>query len=71
MKLDYYILSAQYGLIPYSTLIEKYNVTFNDLSNTELKELASYLHIREDLDKILDNYKQVYLLLGDKYRKTF
>lgn len=69
-KFDLYILSAQYGLIPYTALIDKYNITFNNLTDTELEEISSQLNIRNDIDKVLSKYKQVFILLGDKYRKT-
>lgn len=69
MKFDHYIISAKYGLIPADTMIPYYNKTFNHYKKSELKQIAPYLHIREDVENLIrkNNYKLVIILLGDMY----
>ena len=69
-KIDVYIISAQYGLIPYDEKIEYYNQTFNNLDIYALKQIVPELHIREDIDKIFNEYKYNFLCLSNKYLAT-
>ena len=64
---DVYIISAQYGLIPLEEKILNYNVAFNDLKEEEIKNLSNQFHIREDLEKVLNNHSIAFILFGKRY----
>lgn len=66
-RVDIYVISAQYGLIPYTEIISDYNVTFNDINEKDIKNMSNELKIREDLEKVLENYDMCFILFGKKY----
>lgn len=70
---DLYIISAGYGLIHSSTVIEPYDITFNDLHKTDLPKLAGTLDIRSDLEYLLSNtsYDLMVLAVSDMYLEIF
>lgn len=67
--IDYYILSAGYGLIKANTLIDFYDSTFNDIHKNDAVKFSRDAKIRETFDKLLaiNNYDIVLICLGDKY----
>lgn len=67
VQVDVYVISAQYGLIPFSEKILKYDVSFNDLSEEQIKNLSSQFHIREDLEKVLNAHSLAFILFGKRY----
>lgn len=68
-NVDYYILSAGYGLIEAHTLIDKYDSSFNDLGKKDLRELRSLFQVRQAFDLLMrtNEYELVFVLLGDVY----
>lgn len=68
--LDLFIVSAGYGLIQEDKQIVPYEVTFNSMSSSGIKEWSQKLHIHEDLNKVIAKYDLVFMLLGDKYLRA-
>ncbi|MDR3543677.1 MAG: hypothetical protein P4L69_22380 [Desulfosporosinus sp.] len=63
-----FILSAKYGLLEETDMIEPYNETLNNQSVTEIKKWAS--NIIDILAKKTDLHEDEFILLaGEKYRK--
>ena len=68
VEVDRYFISAGYGLVEESTRLPPYEVTFNDLSTSEIRERGSALGIQRDVLEVLDsNYDLVFLPLGKEY----
>jgi Family of unknown function (DUF6884) len=74
VKIDFFILSAGYGLIEESKNILPYNVTFSPqkgvkFSIKDVKQRGKSLKIPEDIKKVLNNsqYDLAILLLGKYY----
>lgn len=69
---DLYILSAKYGLIPETEKIPYYDLSFNSLQKIDVRRICPDLHIREQLDYLLEHtsYKVVIFILGDQYLQT-
>lgn len=68
--LDWYILSAGYGLIRPWTEIAPYNATFHELPLAERDEWIFSLRIAEKIQTLLshtDEYDLVLVALGDEY----
>ena len=68
--LDLFIVSAGYGLIREDKQIVPYEVTFNNMNSSGIKEWSQKLHIHEDLNNVITNYDLVFMLLGDKYLRA-
>ncbi|MHA1581485.1 MAG: DUF6884 domain-containing protein [Candidatus Baldrarchaeia archaeon] len=66
---DFYILSAGFGLLEEQTLIPPYECTFGVMSKEEIRHRSKKLRIEEKLIKILEekNYDIAFFLLGVKY----
>jgi len=66
---DFYILSAGFGLLEEKTLIPPYECTFGDMSKEEIRRRSKRLRIEEKLLKILERekYDIAFFLLGVKY----
>jgi len=63
-----YILSAKYGLLEESDLIEPYNETLNDKSQPEIKMWSE--KVLQELRNNADLEKDEFIILaGEKYRK--
>jgi cytoplasmic iron level regulating protein YaaA (DUF328/UPF0246 family) len=69
MKADkIFILSAKYGLLELSQIIEPYNITLNKMSNSEIQNWSNkvYESLKEKVE--IDNSTFVFLA-GNNYRK--
>lgn len=64
---DFWILSAGYGLIKHDYKIIPYEVTFAQKSKKYIKNRGKILKIPSDFDKLITNYDKVILLLGKEY----
>jgi len=66
---DFYILSAGFGLLEEKTLIPPYECTFGTMSKEEIRHRSKRLRIEEKLLKILEGekYDIAFFLLGVKY----
>lgn len=69
-KVDYYIISAKYGLINSSKRITPYNITFADKTKEEIKEMSSKLKIDDKLINLLPKYDIVFWTLSDSYMEA-
>jgi hypothetical protein len=71
-KVDFYIISARYGLINENTLIIPYEFTFKGLRKKEIRERAEKLKIYENLINLVRNYEydQSIIILGNDYLLT-
>lgn len=65
--IDLCIVSAGYGLLHEKEMIVPYEVTFNDMNKSEIREWARFLKIRESVSEKTKDYDLVVFLLGDKY----
>ena len=70
LDFDLYILSAKYGLIPETSKVPYYDLSFNDLQTKEIRKLKNFLKIRETFEKIIANYDTVFLVMGKRYMYT-
>lgn len=64
---DFWIISAGYGLIKYDTKIIPYEATFAQKNKKYVKSRGKMLKIPDDFDKLITNYDKVILLLGKEY----
>ena len=64
------ILSAGYGLIEENRAISPYEVTFNGMKGHEVDAWAQYLKVHEVLEKAVQGYDLIFLLLGDNYLRA-
>ena len=70
IPVDVAIISAGYGLLLENDLIVPYEVTFNNMNSTELKEWSSYLNITQDVNELIKDYDIIFIMLGNKYLKA-
>lgn len=67
-QVDYYIISAGFGLVCESTLLPPYECSFSDKNKSQIIIMASQLNINQDIQlKITQKYDMIYLALGKKY----
>lgn len=68
-SVDFYILSAGFGLLEERTLIPPYECTFGTMKREEIKYRSKKLHVEEELLKIFEKkkYDFCFFLLGVKY----
>ena len=64
---DYYIISAKYGLIKSTEKITSYNRTFVGKSDEEVEKMSEKMEIDKDLMKLLPKYDLVFWTLSDAY----
>lgn len=69
-KFDLYIISAKYGLISADSLVDYYDKSFNELTVNDIYNIKDDLKIRQQFEKLLSEYKAIFLCLGDKYMRT-
>lgn len=69
-QIDLDIISAGYGLINENELIVPYEVTFNSMDSTTIKQWARKQGITTKLQSRIMNYDLVFFLLGDKYLQS-
>jgi queuine/archaeosine tRNA-ribosyltransferase len=68
IALDFYILSAGYGLIPAANNVLPYDVTFANMNKRELKGWSNQLQIPSSFRRLVaEAYDLILILLGDKY----
>lgn len=60
VDIDYYIISAKYGLISSNTKITTYDVSFAGKTQEEIERMSSKLNIDKDLEKLLPKYDMVF-----------
>lgn len=70
LNFDLYIISAKFGLIPETAKIPSYEKSFKELTGTQIENICESLQIRPDFERVIEGYKVVILMLGDKYIKT-
>ena len=66
-NVDWYIISAKYGIINENEVIEPYDLSFNKMSRKDIRELSTGLGIEEKLSSLIKNYKLAFFILGEKY----
>jgi hypothetical protein len=64
---SHYILSAGYGLISEDAVIVPYNVSFSDMSSTNVKIRGQRLSLRSKLTSRAENHDRLIIILGRKY----
>ncbi|MEA1993934.1 MAG: hypothetical protein U9N35_06035 [Euryarchaeota archaeon] len=66
---DWYIISAKYGLIHEDEIVEPYNKSFTGLSKKEIRELSKKLRIKKKLSEVIEekSYEKAFFLLGEQY----
>jgi len=60
---DWYIISAKYGIINENEVIEPYDLSFNKMSRKDIRELSTGLGIEEKLSSLIKNYKLAFFTL--------
>ncbi|SMP32053.1 tRNA-guanine family transglycosylase [Laceyella tengchongensis] len=68
--IDVAILSAGYGLLKEDDKIVPYNVTFNSMNGTAIKEWSQHQRMNDQLQNFVSKYDLVFFLLGDSYLKA-
>ncbi len=68
-SVDWYILSAKYGLIHEDTGIEPYDLSFTTMRRDAIRRRSEDLGIEEQLRSIIETntYEKVFFLLGEDY----
>jgi hypothetical protein len=64
------IVSAGYGLILENEEIVPYEVTFQNMNNSEIDQWADTLEIHTQLESTISNYDLVFFLLGANYLRS-
>jgi len=64
---DWYIISAKYGLINENYVIEPYDLSFNNMHKKDIRKLSKDLRIEDKLSSIIKNHNKVFFILGEKY----
>ncbi|MCY3411229.1 MAG: hypothetical protein INQ03_06270 [Candidatus Heimdallarchaeota archaeon] len=67
---DYYILSAGFGLVHEDDMLPPYDCSFNGDSKSKILARADQLGINEKLGQINEKYDQIFLIMGIKYLWT-
>ena len=64
-----YFISAGFGLVAEDDYLPPYEVTFSSMKVGEIRERSAKLHIREDLQRVLEesDYDVVFFTLGKDY----
>lgn len=67
-KVDYYIISAGFGLVKESELLPPYECSFSNLRKQDIRRMSQSLEIEKSLqNEIRDSYDLIYLALGKDY----
>ena len=70
-KLDLWILSAGYGLVPGDRKLAPYECTFQGMKSKELRDWADKLKVPEHFRSLVrDKYDLAMILLGDSYLRA-
>lgn len=68
LKLDLWVLSAGYGLVPGDRKLAPYKCTFQGMKSKELREWADKLKVPKQFRELVgDKYDLALILLGDSY----
>jgi len=68
LKLDLWVLSAGYGLVPGNRKLAPYECTFQGMKTKELREWADTLKVPEQFRELVrEKYDLALILLGDSY----
>ncbi|MCE7737201.1 MAG: hypothetical protein GPJ54_20100 [Candidatus Heimdallarchaeota archaeon] len=67
---DYYIISAGFGLVGENTLLPPYESTFSNKRISEIKAMSEILEIQKSLIQLPERYDLIYLALGKDYLRT-
>ena len=51
--MDWYIISAKYGIINENEVIEPYDLSFNKMSRKDIRELSTGLGIEKKLSSLI------------------
>jgi Queuine tRNA-ribosyltransferase len=70
LTIDLKIVSAGYGLIDEDQAIVPYEVTFNGMKGAEIDAWAVVLNIHDVLEKTVQDYDLIFVLLGDNYLRA-
>ncbi|WP_411968951.1 queuine tRNA-ribosyltransferase tRNA-guanine transglycosylase [Haloferax sp. YSSS75] len=68
-EVERYFISAGFGLVSENEPLPPYEVTFSSMRVAEIRDRSSKLHIRSDLEKVVDegDYDVVFFTLGKDY----
>lgn len=69
-NVDFYIVSAGYGLINEKDMVAPYNVTFKDMKKRDLLNWSRYLNIHTKLQMLVKSYDLIFIMLGNNYLKS-
>lgn len=70
-EVDFYIISAGFGLLGEEEQIPSYECSFSDMKNKEIFKRSSKLEIMNDfIGVMLKQFDLIYLALGDDYLKS-
>lgn len=69
-KIDYYIISAKYGLINATTKITSYNRTFAGKSFDKIQKMSKDLEIDKKLKRLIPKYDLIFWMLSDPYMEA-
>jgi len=64
---DWYIISAKYGLINENYVIKPYDLSFNNMSKKNIRKVSMKLGIEDKLLSIIQNHNKAFFILGEKY----
>lgn len=68
---DFYIISAKYGVLHSSDKIASYELSFNNMTSSEIEEQSKKIQITDKVQNILQqDYDLIYMTLGNTYLKT-
>jgi len=71
-SVDRFFISAGFGVVEETEELPPYDVTFADLSATEVRERAERLGIQDDIQRLIsDEYDIVFFALGSDYYRSF
>jgi len=69
-EIDVAILSAGYGVLKEQDEIVPYNVTFNSMNSTSIKQWSLKQKMDEQIHQLISDYDLIFFLLGDSYLKA-
>lgn len=70
IKIDYYILSAGFGLISLTDFIYPYKVTFKDMTDKQIEKHSKRLKIETKLNLLTEKYDVIFFAMGATYFKA-
>jgi len=64
---DWYIISAKYGLINENYVIEPYDLSFKSMGKKDIRKLSKDLGIENKLSSVIKKHDKAFFILGEKY----